>query len=262
MVGVVRAGPEEVPLLEAVADGSSFWVVFAVFFPAVTGIMAGVSMSGDLNAVAPVLTMFFLTTYGMINMVARLEKLSGAPSYRPTIRVPWFVSLAGGVACFWVMSLISWPAALVALVVEVGLFAALRRRSMAASWGNMRYGTLMSLVRASFLSLRRLPVAPRNWRPHILVFAGDLERRIDLVRFAAWLNQDRGLLTVCHLEPGGIDELAAGPFAGRLLDGQVAGEEHASDRRSGGGADRRAGPESGRGERITAESGETAERET
>ena len=31
------------------ADGSSFWVLFAIFFPAVTGFTQGVSMSGDLK---------------------------------------------------------------------------------------------------------------------------------------------------------------------------------------------------------------------
>ncbi len=85
---------------------------------------------------------------------------------------------------------------------------ALRRRSLSASWGDMRYGTMMSLVRGILLRIRHLPVSPRNWRPHILVFAGDLDQRLDLVRFAAWLNQDRGLLSVCWLLEGEIEDLA------------------------------------------------------
>ena len=55
----------------------------------------------------------------------------------------------------------------------------------------------LSQVRSTALRLRALPPAPRNRRPHLLVFSGDIERRIDLVRLAAWLNQGRGLLTSC-----------------------------------------------------------------
>jgi solute carrier family 12 (potassium/chloride transporter), member 4/6 len=172
------------------------------------GLALAAVLLGGLNAVAPVLTMFFLTTYGMINLVAGLEQLSGAPSYRPTIKVWWGISLAGALGCFWVMSLINWFAAAVAVVVEIALYVVLRRRSLSASWGDMRYGTMMSLVRGILLRIRHLPVAPRNWRPHILVFAGDLEQRLDLVRFAAWLNQDRGLLSVCWLLVGEIEEIA------------------------------------------------------
>lgn len=173
---------------------------------------AGVALAavglGDLNTVAPVLTMFFLTAYGMINLVAGLEQLSGAPSYRPTIRVPWVVSLAGAVGCLWVMWLINTYAAILAVFVEVLIYTALRRRSLNAAWGDMRYGALMSLARTTLLKLRELPVDPRNWRPHILVFAGDPRKRIDLVRFAGWLNQNRGILTICQLVVGDLEDLA------------------------------------------------------
>lgn len=163
---------------------------------------------GDLNAVAPVLTMFFLTTYGMVNLVAGLEQLSGAPSYRPAIRVPWAVSLAGAAGCLWVMWLINQAAAVVAVVVEVAVYLGLRRRSLSASWGDLRYGALISLTRTTLLKLRQLPVDPRNWRPHILVFAGDARKRLDLVRYGAWLNQSRGILTVSRLLIGELEELA------------------------------------------------------
>lgn len=173
-----------------------------------TAVALGAVALGDLNTVAPVLSMFFLTTYGVINLVAGLEQVSGSPSYRPSIRVPWLVSLAGFAGCLAVMWLINPIAAVVAVMVEVLIYAGLRRRALTASWGDLRYGALMTLTRATLLMLRRLPVDPRNWRPHILVFAGDLEKRLDLVRFAAWLNQKRGILTVSKLLIGELEEEA------------------------------------------------------
>lgn len=180
---------------------------------------------GDLNAVAPILTMFFLTTYGMVNLVAGLEQVSGAPSYRPSIRVPWYVSIGGALGCIWVMSLINFWAALAALVIEAAVYLGLRRRSLTASWGDLRYGALLSLSRATLLRLRRLPVDPRNWRPHILVFGDDAAAQLDLLRFASWLNQKRGILTFCQLRIGRLDELAAAAReatleAQRLLDSE------------------------------------------
>lgn len=161
---------------------------------------------GDLNAVAPILTMFFLTTYGVVNLVAVGEQLAGSPSYRPAIAVPWFVSLIGALGCLGVMLLISPIAAIVALALELLIYRGLRRRSIAAAWGDLRYGAIMSLTRTLLLRLRRLPIDPRNWRPHILVFAGDLQRRIDLVRYGSWLNQGRGILTVSQVLIGELEE--------------------------------------------------------
>ena len=160
---------------------------------------------GDLNAVAPLVTMFFLTTYGMINLVAGLEKLIADPSYRPGLKVPWVASLAGALACFWVMFVINKAACVAAIGFELGVWALLQRRGMRAAWGDMRRGIWLSLARYALISLKELPRNPRNWRPHILLFAGDVQKRLELVRFASWLNQDRGVLTVCNLVEGDLD---------------------------------------------------------
>lgn len=173
-----------------------------------TGLAMAAIALGDLDAIAPVLTMFFLTTYGTVNLVAGLETLGGDPSYRPTFKVPWFVSIAGALACFYVMFLINPVALIIALVFEVGLYVFMRRRAMSAPWGDLRRGALMSLVRSTVIQLSRLPSDPRNWRPNILLFAGDVDRRPGLVRFASWLVQDRGILTVAKLVSGDINALA------------------------------------------------------
>ncbi|NQV05387.1 Na-K-Cl cotransporter [bacterium] len=174
------------------------------------GVALGAVALGDLNAVAPALTMFFLTTYGMINLVAGVERLTGDPSFRPTMRVPWWVSLAGALGCFWVMFLINPLALVIAIVVEVGVYLLMRRRAMASPWGDLRRGALTALVRSTVMQLRRLPRDPRNWRPNILLFAGDVARRPNLVRFGSWLVQDRGILTVAAMKVGNLEE--EGPF--------------------------------------------------
>ena len=163
---------------------------------------------GDLEAVAPLLTMFFLATYGTINLAAGLEKLSGDPSYRPTLHVPWWLSLAGAAGCFMVMFLISPVALVIALVVEVSIYLYVRRCQMDIPFGDLRRGALLSLIRTSAVQLRRLPDDPRNWRPNILVFAGEVGRRPDLVRFAGWLVQERGILTVSRIVVGDLEQHA------------------------------------------------------
>jgi amino acid transporter len=163
---------------------------------------------GDLNAVAPALTMFFLTTYGVVNLVAGVERLAGDPSFRPTWNVHWAASLAGAFGCFWVMYLINPGALFIAIAVEFGVYLIMRRRALVAPWGDLRRGALTSLVRSSILQLQRLPRDPRNWRPNILLFAGSVPKRRSLVEFANWLVQDRGILTVVDLMVGDTTDLS------------------------------------------------------
>lgn len=164
---------------------------------------AGVLL-GDLDAVAPVVSMFFLTVYGMVNLVAALESLSGDPSWRPTLPVHWSLSLLGALGCIVVMFLIEPLAALGAVLVEAALFVWLSRRQSEERWGDVRRGVYESLIRWSLLKLNKHAMTARTWRPHALIFVNDIERRLGLVRFGSWFSQGRGVVTVCKLVVGDL----------------------------------------------------------
>jgi amino acid transporter len=157
---------------------------------------------GSLDAVATVVTMFFLTTYGALNAVAALEALIGDPSFRPRISMPWWAAFLGAAGCFGAMFAISAPAAIAAMAVEVAIFAILSRRSLEATWGDARGGLFLSASRALLMRLRDVRLDPRNWRPHLIVLTEDLTRDIPLVELADDLGQHRGIVTVCQLVSG------------------------------------------------------------
>jgi amino acid transporter len=172
-------------------------------------IAVGAVFLGNLNAVAAVVSMFFLTVYGTVNLVAAFEILSGDPSWRPKITVPWPITLAGGVACMVVMVLISPLAGLLALAAELSLWMYLSRRAQKARWGDARRGLYEALIRWALIRLSERPMSARNWRPHILAFVVDPLKELDLIRFGNWFSQGRGVVTVCHLMVGDLmsDEL-------------------------------------------------------
>jgi hypothetical protein len=160
----------------------------------------GVVAVGDLNAVAPVLTMFFLATYAVINLVSAGERFLRNPSFRPTFRVHWTLSLAGAVGCAAVMFLIDPIATIIALAVVAGLWGLLNRRKGRARWGDIRQGLWLALIKWSATHVRPYSHA-KSWRPNILVLAGSPTKRWYLIDLAHSLAQDRGLLTIATILP-------------------------------------------------------------
>lgn len=151
---------------------------------------------GDLNVVAPILSMFFLTTYGVLNISATIERLLKSPSFRPTFRVHWIFSLLGTIGCIAVMVLINFWATMAAIFIMLALFFWLQKRELETTWGDVRQGLWMAVTRAAILRIRRTADA-KNWRPHILVMSGAPTKRWHLVSLANDLSQNRSLMTVC-----------------------------------------------------------------
>ena len=141
---------------------------------------------GDLNAVATVVTLFFLTTYGIVNIVNVLEELSGNPSFRPRMRLPWWASLLAAVGCFGVMFLINPLASICAFALELLIYFVLSRRALTTTWGDMRAGVMMALTRWTLLRQRRLDHHVRNWRPHILIFSSNVKKDLEQIWFGSF----------------------------------------------------------------------------
>jgi amino acid transporter len=156
--------------------------------------LAAVAM-GDLNLIAPILTMFFLTTYGVLNIAAGTERLLGSPSFRPKFKVHWIFSLLGAIGCISVMFLINPVATGIALLFVAIIYAWLESRELKTTWGDVRRGIWMALVRAGLMRIDDNK-EEKTWRPHPLVLSGSPTRRWHLIEFASSLTQGRGILTI------------------------------------------------------------------
>jgi solute carrier family 12 (potassium/chloride transporter), member 4/6 len=182
------------------------------------GIALAAVLLGDLNAVASWVTIFFLTTYGALNGVACLESLTSDTSFRPRIRVKWWVSFAGAAGCFLAMALIDPFACFSAIIVEIVIFYSLSARSLEATWGDVRSGLALTGARWALMNLRSLRYDARNWRPHILVFVEELGKSIELVKMADYFGQSRGIVTVSTLLQGDVEDHDKGKILAKNND--------------------------------------------
>jgi hypothetical protein len=71
-----------------------------------------------------------------------------------------------------------------------------RRRSLNAQWGDVRYGALILLVRLALDGLSRRQPHARSWNPNVLALTGVPTTRWHLVVIARALAGEAGLLTV------------------------------------------------------------------
>lgn len=163
--------------------------------------LAAVSI-GDLNLIAPVLTMFFLTTYMVLNIAAGVEGFLQSPSFRPTFKVHWIFSLLGAIGCISIMFLINAVATVVAAAIVLGIYLWLERREIEGTWGDVRQGIWLSLIRTGLFRIKG-PLDSKNWRPHLLVFSGAPTKRWHLLDMANALTHQRGIFTVASVLPEG-----------------------------------------------------------
>jgi len=170
-------------ILQAMADHNimpySSWFAFrgehgiprnAILFTVI--IAFGALMLRNLNTIAPLITMFFLITYAMINIVILIEQRLNLVSFRPLIRIPILIPFIGTVGTLFTMFVINPAFSLVAIVLVVALYYILMSRHLtrSESEGDMRSSLFVSFAEWAAKKSMTLPRSHgRAWRPNILI---------------------------------------------------------------------------------------------
>ena len=124
----------------------------------------------DLNTIAPLITMFFLITYAMINVVVLLEQRLAVVSFRPSLRLPAIIPLVGTVGCMVAMFVINATFSLVAVVIVLMVYGVLMRRRLHAPGDDVRSGLFLALAEWAARRSTHLPKGrSRVWKANLLL---------------------------------------------------------------------------------------------
>lgn len=164
-------------------------------------------LAADLNAIAPLITMAFMITYGTINLATFYETITRNPSYRPTFRYShWATSLAGALGCGAVMVLINWKWAFWSMLIMAGIYYFIYRKQVVSRWGDLNSGLMFERTRKNLLKLEQSLYHPKNWRPIILAMSGGSMNRRYLAVFGHWLTSGHGILNIGQVIIGSAED--------------------------------------------------------
>jgi amino acid transporter len=208
ILGVFAAQPGKEPRLALLASGVLCACAIAI---------------GQLNSVAPVLTMFFLMCYTCVNLSCAILRVVQDPNWRPSFRYyHWSISLLGASLCIWMMFAINWMYASVALVFCLSIFAYATHNSHEVKWGDGFQGVKFQLAKNILINIDST-THTKNWRPQILVVTAANQEEHgkgglclegpQILDFVSQLKGGRGITIVgaiCNEDPR-----QAGPFVSK-----------------------------------------------
>jgi amino acid transporter len=150
---------------------------------------------GELDLVARIITMFFLTGYGFLCLAAAIQTWSGIASFRPDFRTPAWVSFLGAGTALTIMFKVDMLAMVGASAVMIGIWVMLKRRQFKAAPADTWRGFWTAVAQRVLVQLQQRSAHALSWRPNALVFGGAPAERPHLVQLARWMIGNRGLAT-------------------------------------------------------------------
>ncbi|MEM9820185.1 MAG: amino acid permease [Bacteroidota bacterium] len=155
---------------------------------------------GELDFVAEIISMFFMVTYGSLCTISFLQHFAADPSYRPTFKSRWYISLFGALACFGLMFFMNPGYALLSLLGIVVFY-------LVVNFYNPDKGNLAVIFQGAIFQLSRqlqvfLQKAEKektaSWRPSVVCISENSFDRFAAFDLLRWISQKYGFGTYIH----------------------------------------------------------------
>ncbi|XP_031434224.1 solute carrier family 12 member 2 isoform X2 [Clupea harengus] len=154
----------------------------------------------ELNAIAPIISNFFLASYALINFSVFHASLANSPGWRPSFK--WYnmwVSLAGAGLCCVVMFVINWWAALLTNVIVMSLYIYVSYKKPDVNWGSSTQALTYHQALTNSLQLCGIADHVKTYRPQCLVMTGAPNARPALLNLVHAFTKNVGLMVCGHV---------------------------------------------------------------
>ncbi len=158
-------------------------------------------MVRDLNTIAPLVTMFFLITYCMLNVVVLMEASLGLVSYRPTMPLPRVIPFFGMTGCIFSMFIVNPTFGLISVGLVVACYIWMKNRGVADANEDVRSSAFVAMAQwaASRVTAEERENA-RAWKPEFLVPVDDPEEIRGQYQLLLDLTRPDGSVTLLGLD--------------------------------------------------------------
>ncbi|XP_072384865.1 bumetanide-sensitive sodium-(potassium)-chloride cotransporter isoform X1 [Diabrotica undecimpunctata] len=151
----------------------------------------------ELNAIAPLISNFYLASYALINFCTFHAALIKPLGWRPTFRYynTW-LSLSGFIMCVVIMFLINWWSSLITFGIIWGLYLLVVYRKPDVNWGSSTQAQTYKTALTTAQRLNNISEHVKNYKPQILVLCGYPQVRPLLIDFANLITKSHSLLII------------------------------------------------------------------
>lgn len=159
---------------------------------------------GNVDLVARIVSMFFMMTYGALCAISFLEHFAARPSYRPSFRSKWYLSVAGAVMCLVLMLQMDLLYAALAILARAALYGGIRRsRGGVDDLAAIFHGVMTQATRWLQIRLQKTP--PDDWRPSVIMVTPRTFDRSAPMQLLEWLCHRYGFGTYLHYIQGRLE---------------------------------------------------------